>query len=444
MYKTILIFILFTGSTAVSGQTGSTGIKFDLSVRERFELWNGMNIKNYGDDSPGAPGNLNDRTLYQRVITGLTFKPAAKLTISFHMQDSRAFGWSLRNSLYPDLFKIRKAGTDTPYYTMNPNEEFFEIYDAYLEYNRVAKNLSVKLGRQKIFYGDTRIFGPGDWGNTGRWTWDALKVSYKKGENFIDLFAGGTIIHDPLRISIPFTRTEFWGGGMYAHINIPGIINIEPFYAFKTEGSANYISTLGFSRNWTGIRVYNNDFNHFVFDLTAVKEFGSESSKPINAYGLVAKAGFQFHAIPAKPLISIMETYASGGRKTDDKIYTFEPAYGANDRFYGRMNILSWSNLDDREITIEFFPVKDLWIELTYNRFYIPVPDDLKLLNTMKLESGKHHFGDEFDAFIRYQVLRHWQLTGVFGYFLPAQLTPINNEPAKNAAWFALQVLFTL
>jgi hypothetical protein len=84
------------------------------------------------------------------------------------MQDSRALGWSLRNSRYPDLFKIRKTGTQTPYYTMNPNEEFFEIYDAYLEYNQILKDLTVKLGRQKIFYGDSRIFGPGEWGNTGR------------------------------------------------------------------------------------------------------------------------------------------------------------------------------------------------------------------------------------------------------------------------------------
>ena len=89
---------------------------------------------------------------------------------------------------------------------MNPNEEFFEIYDAYVEYDQLLKDLSVKLGRQKIFYGDSRIFGPGEWGNTGRWTWDALKVSYKKGENFIDVFAGGTKIHDPVKISIPFLR----------------------------------------------------------------------------------------------------------------------------------------------------------------------------------------------------------------------------------------------
>ena len=443
MNKIITIIILLLGSGFLNGQNNISKIKFDLSVRYRFELWNGMNAKNYGDNSPGAIGKTDDKILFQRVITGLTFTSSGKLTIAVHLQDSRAFGWSLRNSQYPDLFKIRKAGTQTPYYTMNPNEEFFEIYDAYVEYNRILKNLSFRLGRQKIYYGDSRIFGPGEWGNTGRWTWDALKVSYKKGENFIDAFAGGTKIHNPVKVSIPFTQTGFWGGGVYGHIHIPAVLSIEPFYALKTEGSADYINTLEFTRNWTGIRIFNNDLHHFVLDLTTVKEFGNENGKTIDAWGWFAKAGYQFDNLPAKPIISIRESYASGGRKTDNNIYTFEPAYGANDKYYGWMNITSWANLDDREIVLELFPVDKMWIELKYNRFYIPVPDEVTLLNTLKMEPGKHHLGDELDAFIKYQVLNHWQMSGAFGYFIPGELSPINNEPARDSQWFALQVLFT-
>ena len=443
MNKAFSIIILLIGFTTVNGQSDNSKVKFDLSVRYRFELWNGMNARNYGDDSPTAIGKLNDNTLYQRVITGLTLKPSKKLTIGLHLQDSRAFGWSLQNSHYPDLFKIHKSGTLTPYYTMNTNDEFFEIYDAYVEYDQLLKDISVKLGRQKIFYGDSRIFGPGEWGNTGRWTWDALKVSYKKGENFIDVFAGGTKIHDPLTISIPFLQTEFWGGGIYSHVDIPNVFSVEPFYTYKTSGSADYINQLNFNRHWAGLRLFNNDFNHFVFDLSIVKEFGSENGKTIDAYGWFAKVGYQFHNIPTKPIISIRESYASGGKKTDNKIYSFEPAYGAQDKYYGWMNITTWSNLDDREIVLELFPVKNMWVELKYNRFYIPIPDDVTLLNTMKLEPGEHHLGDELDIFIRHQVLKHWQLTGAFGYFIPGELSPINNEPAQNSEWFAFQVLFT-
>ncbi len=444
MKKTILLLFLLSSLSYVNAQRDSTKVKFDLAVRYRFESWNGMNAKNYGDNSSNAIGKLNDKILYQRIITGITWKPSAKIVISAHLQDSRAFGWSLRNSEYPDLFKIHKSGTSEPYYVMNPNEEFFEIYDASIEYKQLFKNFYAKLGRQKLFYGDNHIFGPGEWGNTGRWTWDALKLSYRKGENFIDVFAGGTKIHDPEQISIPFTNTEFWGGGMYSHLNIPHIMNIEPFYAYKSEGSADYINTLEISRNWAGIRIFNNDFHRIVFDGTAVREFGNESGRTINAYGYFAKIGYQFSSIFSKPIISLRESYATGGKKSDAIIHTFDPAYGANDKYYGWMNITSWSNLDDREIVLELFPVKEMWVEMKYNWFYIPVPDDATLLNTMKLESGKHHLGNELDLFIKYQVQKHFQVTAAIGYFKPCDLVPINNLPAKNASWAALQLLFTL
>lgn len=444
MIRYITILILLTSFLKVSAQSDSTKIKFDISVRYRFESWNGMNARNYGNDGLNAIGSLNDKILYQRIIAGFAYHPITKLTIAAHLQDSRAFGWSLRNSEYPDLFKVCKTGTQEPYYTMNPNEEYFEIYDAYIEYQNALPGLSLKIGRQKIFYGDNHLFGPGDWGNTGRWTWDALKLSYKKGENFIDVFVGGTKVHDPEKISIPFTETEFWGGGMYSHLSIPHVMNIEPFYAYKTEGSADYANILNLNRHWTGIRLFNNNFYHWIFDATAVKEFGNESGKTVSAFGYFAKIGYQFHSLPAKPILSLRESYASGGTKTDETIHMFDPAYGAGDKYYGWMNITTWANLDDREIVLELFPVKDMWVEMKYNAFYIPVPDDLTLLNTMKLENGKHHLGNEFDIFIRYQVLKHWQLTGAFGYFNPGDLMPINNSPTKPSIWFSAQMLFTL
>lgn len=427
----------------VFSQNDSLKLKFDLTVRYRFELWDGMNAKNYGDNSATAIGKLDDKTLYQRIITGFSYQPVKRLTFALHIQDSRAFGWSLRNSLYPDLFKIHRTGVQSPFYTMNPNEEFFEIYDAYIEYRKVLKNLTIKAGRQKIFYGDNHIFGPGEWGNTGRWTWDAVKLSYKFDNNFVDIFTGGTKIHDPQMISVPFIKTEFWGGGMYAHLYIKNLLNIEPFFAYKKEGSADYIETLNLNRNWLGTRIFNNDFHHTVFDATLVKEFGNESNKPISAFGVFAKAGYQFYFIPFKPILSIRESYASGGKKTDKTLHTFDPAFGAGDKYYGWMNITSWSNLDDREIVLELFPVKGMWIEMKYNRFYIPEPEDARILNTMVMESGKHHFGDEFDVFLRYQILKHWQITSALGYFIPGELSDINNKPPENASWIAFQVLYT-
>jgi len=441
LYLFIAISLL---AFCVSAQDREGPLKFDLSVRYRFEAWNGMNAKNYGDDSPDAIGSLHDKILLQRIIPGLTYK-TKNLTAAFHLQDSRALGWSLRNSIYPDLFKIKKTGTENPYYIMNPQEEFFEIYDLFIEYRNLFKNITIKAGRQKIFYADYRMFGPGDWGNTGRWTWDAVKVSYRKGENYIDAFAGGTKIHDPSAISIPFTNTEYWGGGIYSHFRVSHWLNAELFYSHKSQGSADYIRNLSINRNWTGLRLVNPDNQYIIYDLLFSQEYGKDNGKRINAFGYFLKAGYRFSMLPASPVVSLRYTHASGGRKADEIIRTFDPAFGASDKYYGWMNIVQWSNLTDPEIVLELNPLKGkMWIEMKYNRFSIPVPDDVTILGTMKIKPGKHHLGDEADLFIRYQPFKKWQFTGAIGWFNPGDLEQINFRNPKDASWIALQILFTL
>ncbi|MGM0504469.1 MAG: alginate export family protein [Bacteroidota bacterium] len=427
-------------SFQLRGQNDNSKINFDFELRERFELWNGMNTKNYGDDSPEAIGTLNDKILYQRVIAGLVYHPIPNFNIAAHLQDSRAFGWSLRNAVYPDLFKVRKKNTETPYYIRNPNEEFFEIHDFYIEYCNIFNKISVKAGRQKIFYGDKRIFGPGEWGNTGRWTWDALKISYQNDNHYIDIFGGGTKIHNPEIGSIPFTQTEFLGGGLYAHFRFKNIISIEPFYALKKPGSANYINKLNFTRNWAGLRIYKNNIRNFMYDLSFSKEFGNENGLPIDAFGIVIKVGYQFDFIPTKPILAIRESYASGSNYTDSKIKTFEPVYGSRDSYYGRMNITSWSNLDDKELILFLFPVKNMKIEFNYHWLYIPETVNAILLGTLKLQDGKHHLGNEFNIFAKYQVLDQLQALAAFGYFGPGNVQLINNDMANDATWFTFQL----
>ena len=127
--------VLPTFSNANTGGD-STLLEFNITLRERFEVWDGMNAKNYGD--PNGVGSLNDKILFQRIVAGFTFKPTSKIDFAAHIQDSRAFGWSLRDSEYPDLFRVKQKNTQEPYYTMNPNEEF-EIYDLYFSVKEIFK-----------------------------------------------------------------------------------------------------------------------------------------------------------------------------------------------------------------------------------------------------------------------------------------------------------------
>ncbi len=430
-------WILLCTKGFVSAGEDSARFVADFEMRHRLESWNGMNAVNYGN--PDRMGDLKDLLVLQRVITGFVWYPKENFEVSAHLQDSRAFGWSLQHRKEPEAFYSPATGI-----FMNPQEQFFEIHDLYIKKEAIwLPGLSAQLGRQKIFYGDNRVFGPGNWGNTGRWTWDALRFSYRKESNYIDLFAGGTKTHHPQKTSIPFAKTQFWGGGMYAHYRWHELFIAEPFYALKTRGSGDKISEQQFLRHWAGTRVYNTNRN-WHYDITAVRQFGHNNHTPIRAFGVVAKIGYQLKKLPAKPLLSIRESYASGGKANAGIDRTFEAVYGARDRYYGWMNICSWSNLDNREILLELFPVKGMWLEIKYNRYLIPEPTEATLLNDLKLKQGSRHLGDELNMLIRFRLTNQLQFTAVFGWFMPGDVQDINGHQPPNATFLGIQSLFTL
>ena len=446
LFKTLLfiqlLFCLNGTDNIYSQENDSNKFQINGNIRYRYENWNGMNMLNYGDDNPNAIGNLNDNILLQRAILGFNYKPQKDIVLTFHLQDSRAFGWSLRNSALPDAFKIKKSGTTNPYYIMNTNEVFFEIYDLNVTINNFIKNISMKLGRQKIMTSDYRIFGPGDWGNSGRWTWDAFKVTYRTEKYSMDTWIGGTRTNYPERTTLPFVFNEYFGGGAYGIYKINKDFTIEPYIARKQQGNADYIKDQSINRNWTGIRIAHNNIYNILGEINYVREFGRESGKTISAYGLFAKAGYAFEVLKYKFIFSLRYSYASGGNKKDEEVHTFDPVYGAGDKYYGWMNLVKWSNLDDREIVLEAFKGNNLWVEIKYNQYRIPSPESALINGTLKLEPDCNYLGEEFNIYTKFTLNNNWQFAFLFGVFNPMDVQLINNKTPNTSCTFGLQAQY--
>jgi len=438
------VFILFFSLqlTAFPQEKDSDKFLIDGNIRYRFENWNGMNMLNFGDDSENALGSLKDNLLLQRIIFGFKYRSSKNLTFSFHIQDSRAFGWSLRNSLLPDAFKISPTGKTNPYYKMNPNEVYFEIYDFNFLVTKLLNNIDFIIGRQKISLSDYRIFGPGDWGNSGRWTWDALRGSYKSDKLDLDFWIGGTRTNYPDRTTLPFTYDEYFGGGIYGTYKLVKDLTIEPYFARKQQGNADYVKDLSINRNWIGVRFAHNNFLNTIAEGNYVREFGRENGKSIRAFGLFLKLGYQVKLMENLFILSLRYSYASGGNKNDPIIQTFDPVYGASDKYYGWMNLVKWSNLDDREIVFEVFKQKSLWVEIKYNQFRIPSPETAVINGTLKLKPGSNYLGSEFDIYTKYNWKDFLQFVLAFGYFNPGDVQPINNKIPDPALMFSFQLLY--
>ncbi|ROL57257.1 hypothetical protein D9V84_04495 [Bacteroidetes/Chlorobi group bacterium Naka2016] len=411
---------------------------FDLTplgnVRYRFEFWDGMNQKNFGYSGENAIGKLNDKIIFQRIIAGFRFASSTNFVFVVSLQDSRAFGSSLTSNDF-------KIGTKDNYYIMNPNEEFFDFNNLYVEVDSIFGYTNLTLGRQKIAYGDFRAFGPGEWGNTGRWCWDALKLQFKKGTDMLSFWIGGTKIHNPKVTSFPFFNTEYYGFGSYSSLQVLQDLKFEPFFAGKFQGSARYIKDQKISLYWAGLRILDSNVATFLIDLTGAYEFGKKNTNTVSAYAYFAKLGRWFSTSLIKAFLSLRYTFASGGLNSDGSNAKFEPIYGANDKYYGWMNVVSWSNLRNPEMVLELYIGKNFWSEIKYNWFFVNDVNE-KILGLSVGQSK--HLGNEFDIFANYKFSKRIAFTSVFGFFQPIDCYTKDLSKPKNAYYFSLQVLFQL
>ena len=434
---TLTFFVIFTPL----GLSWAGMISFDGEVRERFEYFDGLNKKAYGNSSIDAKGEVrgesDDRLLVQRIIAGFTYRPNERTLLSVHMYDARVWGWSLDKSDF-----IKNEGTADEY-IMDPYEEYLELHDAYLEANDLFfKGFGAKVGRQRIWYGDKRIFGPGSWGNTIGWLWDAAKFSYKFKDNFIDAWYGQTKTKDPDSFSL-FHKHAYQGVGMYSHLKIKDLGAIEPFFAWKNN---LYHQEHPEERTlYYGTRVAEPDFHGFNWDLTYAREDGHMGEKSVQAYAYVAKVGYLFKNFPMKPNLVIGRVFASGdGNPNDNTVRTFVRPFGSTDgEHYGRMDIMFWSNLVDNQVSLYLRPLKHCRLKLAYHDFSLDEPQDTWSYYKYRNKPGNNytHLGNEIDLQIKYRYSKELSFQAIYAFFNAGDFVRKNVED-NDAQRFFLQFTY--
>ena len=138
-------------------RTGPVTVYLGGQARLRYESDDGFTVKGY------EPGGY-DHLLLERIRLDLSARFGEEPRLFMQLQDAHAF-----------LTRFK----DTDFPASNPLEDVLDIRQLYLEWLHIGGTpIGFRVGRQQISYGDQRVFGPGSWGNTGRYAWDAavLKV----------------------------------------------------------------------------------------------------------------------------------------------------------------------------------------------------------------------------------------------------------------------------
>lgn len=397
------------------------------SLRLRGEWLDHFTIHEYG-------AGESDQVLLERVRLNLDYQYSPRWHAFVQLQD--AHYW------LSDL-QLEDFGPVCSY--QNP----LDLREAYIEWKRDEDSwFGYKLGRQTITYRDGRVWGPGDWGNTGRYTWDAAKLYVDTEFLDTDLIAAKQVISE--KNHFDDSHCDFNAYGIYSRTkNWP--VDLDVFYILKydNEGIPNPSGGFGdLQSHAAGMYAGGQFANRLDWAFLGAYQFGKRADNDIEAVGLNMQLGYTWD-VSWKPRLGVEYTYASGDNNPQDgKYQTFDGLFGGIDRFYGRMNFFSWMNLQDYQVSFNVRPVKQLMISVDYHSFYLASNQDAWYYgNARRMRqdaSGKSgsHIGEEVDLLATWKMNPQVEIFSGYAHFFPGSFLA-DTGYHEEADWIFLQATWT-
>ena len=358
----LTLAVLAVGGAMVASDPAFAKVDTDAltiggEARFRYEGRNNTNFNsNLGNESAGS----------HRVRVNVGYDITPDVSFFAQIQDAHNWGGEL-------------SGT-SGIATVSSNGVFggtgLDLHQGYvLVKNAGVQGLSVKIGRQEIFFGDHRLFGNFNWSQVGN-SFNAVRLTHSMPIADVDLFwariidteaaaaaVTGAGVYFPTATTKGTTDQNIYG--LYVTLKPIPSWTIEPYYFLlkddRAPGTTTFITPQASAqtRSTVGGRI-----NGKAGGLDATAElawqFGSMSSGAgapgdnlhINAEAAAFRAGYTFEPVPMRPRVGIEVTYASGSGCVNSgtcaaqgKFNTFDNLYPTNHFKFGAMDLGSWRNM---------------------------------------------------------------------------------------------------
>lgn len=420
----------------------------DIQERMRFEV-----RENNFDFNDDVDSLTDDDWFLNRFRLGIAFKPVDWLKFYVQGQDAQELG-----SDRPDIPGAMGAEGD----------DNFDLRQAYVQFG--PKSVNATLGRQTLAYGDERLIGLSEW-VFGR-TFDAAKLHYEKGKFSVDLFAA-TAVYIIRRDS--FDQSDLFNGsethrnqvfsGVYASTTavnpltmdfyallldednptlvVPGVTS--PGTSLSIAGTRTDFVTLG-----TRIKGDPKKLNGWEYEGEFAFQAGQVSDLDLTAFAAHLGAGYNFKCA-WNPRLFFEYNYASGDSDpTDGDIETFQNLFPSNHPRYGFMDLFSWQNIHNPELSLKAKPCKQVGLEADLHGFWLADTNDAwyRANGATKVRpitpasrSASSYVGSELDLLITYQPVKFLNIWAGYSHFFAGDY--LNATGASDDADFGyLQATF--
>ncbi len=315
----------------------------------------------------------------------------------------------------------------------------------YVAIGRANGPVSARIGRQDLTFGEGRLIGTPDWGNTNR-TYDIVRVSAVQPGVKLDVFAGAPIDIMPSRFDPRKVGEDFYG--FYASFDklIPGVV--EPFGVVRTNHTAtSELGTVGNAVLYTmGGRVAGRIVAGVDYAADVVVQRGDIAGDPVTAWAAHAAFVRTMSHTPWKPKVVLEYNFASGDENAKDgKRQTFDQLYASNHARYGQADLVGWRNIHHFGMNVEMYPAKPLKVTTGVSRFFLASLGD-GLYNAsgsrtvfLKTATSKD-IGWEADVAMTYAVSKELSLGAGLGALFAG---PYLKQAGASDTFYAPYVLWT-
>lgn len=289
-----------------------------------------------------------------------------------------------------------------------------------LLFEKGAKKMILRVGRQEIDYGSARLISVDEIPNLRRYfTGAKLMLSDKNWQADAFVMMADTI-NPGVFDNRPSRQANLWG--LYSTFAASKATHIDLYYlGIRRDEAVFDEGTEQERRHSFGTRIWKNNGN-LIYNLEGVYQFGRFGEGSISAWTASIDAGYIFRDTWLKPSINLKNDYISGDKEAGDgNLQTFNPLYPRGGYFgfspqIGPVNLIDlhpYATLDlSSSLKIQLDVVLN-WRFSLQDAIYRPSGE----FNRSGAAAGSRYIGTGYLAGFSYNLNKHTSLVTGLQYF---------------------------
>jgi hypothetical protein len=299
----------------------------------------------------------------------------------------------------------------------------FDLRTAFADVGDAKAPVALRIGRQEIVFGESRLLGSLPWVNTGR-SWDAARVILRTSMFQVDVFGASLVRSLPDEFDKSGNGNRLAGAYATSTTLLPHT-TVEPYVFWRRDiNLRSELGTLGtLSQTTVGTRVAGQLPARLDYGVEMALQRGGLDADSVNAWAGHWQLRESFSGWAA-PKATSEYNYATGDRAANDgRRQTFDQLYPTGHDKLGLADQIGWRNIHHIREGVEITPFKATPISLNYHSWWLASATDglyaasgALLVPRVVGGAANTHVGQELDLQVSHPITPQLQLAAGYAY----------------------------